>query len=262
MEGEHGRHPAHHALIQRATGPLQRLGPAGPGDDELGQQRVEGLRDGHPLRVARIHPNSRAGRPGELGDGAGGGQEVPAGVFGVDPELDRVPARPWVAVPEFLAVRDPEHLPDQIDAGDLLRHRVLDLKPGVDLEERHRAVLPDQKFTGTRAHITGLPQDGLGRPVQLLGLAGGQEWRGRLLDQLLVPALQRAVPGGDHHHVPVPVGEALGLHMPGPVQVALDEALTAAERRHGFADRGLVGLADLVRLADHLQPGRRRRRRP
>ena len=184
----------------------------------------------------------------------GAGRKFRPGSSALIAELDRVPARLRVGVPEFLAVRDPEHLPDQVDPGDLLRHRVLDLKPGVDLEERHRAVLPDEKLTGTRAHITGLPQDGLGRPVQLLGLAGGQERRGRLLDQLLVPALQRAVPGGDHHHVPVGVGEALGLHMPRPVQVALDEALAAAERRDGFADRGLVRLADLVWLADHLQP--------
>ena len=83
--------------------------------------------------------------------------------------------------------------------------------------------------------------------------SGGQERRGRLLDQLLVAALQRAVPGGDHRHVPVAVGETLGLHVPRPVQVALDEALAAPERRHGLADRGLVRLDDPGLVADHLQ---------
>ena len=60
--------------------------------------------------------------------------------------------------------------------------------------------------------------------------SGDRNGAGRLLDQLLVPALQRAVPGGDHHDVAVGVGQALGLDVPRAVQVALDEALAAAER--------------------------------
>ena len=73
--------------------------------------------------------------------------------------------------------------------------------------------------------------------VERLDLLVGEERRGRLLDQLLVAALQRAVAGGDHDHVAVGVGQALGLDVPGPVQVALDEALAAAEGGDRLADR-------------------------
>ena len=59
-------------------------------------------------------------------------------------------------------------------------------------------------------------------------------------------ALEGAVTGGDDDHVAVLVGEALGLHVPRLVEVALHEALAAAERGHGLTDRGLVQLRDLL----------------
>ena len=66
-------------------------------------------------------------------------------------------------------------------------------------------------------------------------------------------ALQRAVAGGDDDHVAVGVGQALGLHVPGPVEVALDEALAAAERGDRLADRRVVQLGDLLEGAGDLQ---------
>ena len=82
---------------------------------------------------------------------------------------------------------------------------------------------------------------------------GRQERGRRLLDQLLVPPLQRAVPGRDDHHVPVAVGQALRLHVPRPVQVTLDEALAAAERRDRLPHGGVKLLADLLGGTGHLQ---------
>ena len=84
-------------------------------------------------------------------------------------------------------------------------------------------------------------------------LVVGEERRGRLLDQLLVPALQRAVAGRDHDDVAVLVGQALGLDVPRLVEVLLHEALAATERADGLADRGLVEVGDLVLLAGHLE---------
>ena len=82
----------------------------------------------------------------------------------------------------------------------------------------------------------------------------GEERRGRLLDQLLVAALQRAVPGADDDDVAVRVGQHLGLDVPGLVEEALDEALAAAERRHRLADGGVEQLGDLLRGAGDLEP--------
>ena len=86
-----------------------------------------------------------------------------------------------------------------------------------------------------------------------LALLVGEERRRRLLDQLLVPALQRAVAGADHDHVAVLVGQHLRLDVPRPVEVALDEALAAAERGDRLAHRGVEQLRDLLQRAGDLQ---------
>ena len=66
-------------------------------------------------------------------------------------------------------------------------------------------------------------------------------------------ALQRAVAGGDDDDVAVLVGQALGLDVARLVEVALDEALAAAERGDGLADGGLEQLGDLLEGAGDLQ---------
>ena len=180
--------------------------------------------------------------------------EVAAGVLGVDPELDRVPADRRIAVAQRLALGDAEHLPHQVQPGDLLRDRVLHLEPGVHLEEADGAVLTDQELARAGSDVARLGQDRLRGGVQPLLLLDRQERGRRLLDQLLVPPLQRTVPGRDDHHVAVRVGQALSLHVPRPVQVPLDEALAATERRHGLTGRRLEERRDLVQGAGHLEP--------
>lgn len=71
-------------------------------------------------------------------------------------------AQGGVVVAEFLAVGDAEHLADQVDAGDFLGDRVLDLEAGVDLQEGDRAVHADEELHGAGADVAGLLQDGLG----------------------------------------------------------------------------------------------------
>ncbi len=155
---------------------------------------------------------------------------------------------------ELLAVGDAELLAHQVDPAGLLRDRVLHLQSGVHLEERDGAVRPDQELDRAGAVVPGLEADRSGRRVDLAALVVGEERCRRLLDQLLVPPLQRAVAGADDDHGAVRVGQHLGLDVPRPVQVPLDEALAAAERGHRLADRRLEQLGDLLERAGHLQP--------
>ena len=206
-----------------------------------------------PALDAGIQPDAGAARRLELGDRAGRGQEAAAGVLAVDPELDRVPARRRVLGDvQGLAVGDLELLQHQVDAGGLLGDRVLDLQSGVDLEERDQPVLADQVLDGACAVVVRLLADPLGRLVDLLALRVGEERRGRLLHQLLVAALQRAVTGAGDDDVAVLVGDHLRLDVARLVQVALDEALAAAERRDRLASRRLEQLGDLLDGAGHL----------
>jgi len=69
-----------------------------------------------------------------------------------------------------------------------------------------------------------------------------------------VAALQRAVTGGDYDDIAVYVGEALGLHVPGAVEVVLDEALSATEGADRLAYRRVIQFGDLLHGAGHLQP--------
>ncbi len=113
--------------------------------------------------------------------------------------------------------------------------------------------VPTRNSHGAGADVAGLLEDRLGRRVQLRVLRLGQERRRGLLDELLVAALERAVTGGDDDDVAVGVGQALGLHVPGLVEVALDEALAAAERGDRLTHRRVVQLGDLFEGAGDLQ---------
>ena len=184
---------------------------------------------------------------------AGGGQEAAAGVLAVDAELDRVAARCRILGDvQRLAVGDAELFAHQVDARGLLGDRVLHLKPRVDLQERDQPVLADQVLDRACAVVVGLFADSLGRLVDLLALRVGQERRGCLLDQFLEAALQRAVAGTRDDDIAVLVGDHLRLDVARLVQVPLDEALAAAERRHGLAGRGVEQFGDLLDGAGHL----------
>src|ERR1022692_4451964 len=96
---------------------IPRLLAAGPGDDQLGDQRVERLRHGHPRRITRVEPDSGPGRRLPARNCPGGRHEVPARVLRVDAELDGMPAGHRIAGRDLLAVSDAEHLPHQVDPG-------------------------------------------------------------------------------------------------------------------------------------------------
>ena len=253
VERDDGRHAVDDELGQRAAAALERLGAVAAGDDELGDQRVEGAGDRLAVLVPAVETYAGALRRLPRRQRAGRRHEVAAAVLGVDAELDGVAADRRVVVAELLAGRDAEHLADQVDAGDLLGDAVLDLEAGVDLEEGDGAVPGDEELAGAGADVPRLAQDRLAGLVEAADLVVGEERRGRLLDQLLVAALERAVAGGDDDDVAVLVGQALGLDVPRLVEELLDQALAAAERADRLADRRLVELGDLLQGAGDLE---------
>ena len=116
--------------------------------------------------------------PGPPGSGqrldlAGLRREVVAGVLRVDAELDRVAAERDLVLAQAQRVsgREPDLLDDQVDPGQRLGHRVLDLDPAVDLDEVEVAIRVQQELEGPGALVSGRDDAADGEVAQ--ALAGG-----------------------------------------------------------------------------------------
>ena len=157
-------------------------------------------------------------------------------IFRVDPRLDRVAVQRDLVLlqRQRLAERDPQLPFDEIDAGDQLGHRMLDLQPRVHLDEEDVLAVGDE-FDGAGADIVdrarGLARGGADR----LALRGIQRRRRRFLDHLLVPPLQRAFALEQRDQIAVAVADDLHLDMARIVDVFLDQHAVVAERGLGLA---------------------------
>ena len=107
-----------------------------------------------PASSRGVDPDAGTGRHHPAPDPAGRRAEVARRILGGDPDLDRVPGRVGGPVGggqrigrQRPARGQPELLADDVEAGHELGHAVLDLEPGVDLEEVGR---PVRDRAGTR----------------------------------------------------------------------------------------------------------------
>jgi hypothetical protein len=151
---------------------------------------------------------------------------------------------------QVAAARDVQLKLDEVEPGRRLGHRVLDLQPGVDLEEGEQLLARLVKeLHGAGALVAGGVHERGGGGAQPGVLLGAQRRRAGLLDQLLVAALQRAVPDPGCPHRPVPVGDDLNLDVPPALDEALeeDDGVTEGALRLGLGARECV--VELVRRA-------------
>ena len=123
-------------------------------------------------------------------DLAGGGAERHR-VLGIDAALDGVAVELDVLLRdrELVPIGDADLLEDEVDVGDHLGHRVLDLDARVHLDEIEPAVLVEE-LDGADAEILELAhrlRDGL---ADLLARFGIERRRGAFLQHFLVAALQ------------------------------------------------------------------------
>ncbi len=111
---------------------------------------------------------------------------------------------------------------DQIDAADQLRDTVLDLEPGIDLQEIGLAIGCDQELGRSRIPEADRPGDPNGKVVQSAPGIGGETGSWRLLQQLLVAALDGAVALPQGHDRALRVAKELDLDMSRALDVALE----------------------------------------
>ena len=234
-------------LPQRGAQPRQRFVSVAAPRDDLGDHRVVVGRDDVALRDAGVDPDAGAQRELQQPHGARRGRKVVVGILGVQPGLDGVAELGRAFALESTAAGDDDLQLHQVEAGGDLGDRVLDLQPGVDLEEREDLLLRlVEELHRAGAAVAGRA-DQFGRHAsQVVGLLLGEYRRAGFLDQLLVPALDGAVAHSRRPDVAVVVGDDLDLDMAGIGDQALHEDDRVAERALGLALRALECDFELV----------------
>ena len=255
------------ALDERAGLP-DRAGKPGPGlgavlapRDHLGDHRVELRRDDVARRHPGVDPDAGAGRQGQVLDQAGGGREVALGVLGGEPGLDGVPAGLRLAralikqsaeLCQRAARRDVQLQLDDVGAGAGLGDRVLDLQPGVDLQERQQLLAGlVEELHRPGVDVAGRPDEVGGVPAQQLLLLRVQRGRGGFLDHLLVAPLHAAVPHAQRPHRARGVGDDLHLDVPAAADGPLQEDRGVPGRLGRLRAGPLERLLEVLGRADH-----------
>src|SRR5690606_32019789 len=251
LQRDVGLDPVHHHFAERHAHARDRGGAVGPVHDQLADHRVVVRGYAVALVDVRVHAHAGAAGAVEVLDEAGRGQER-LRVLGVDAALDRMPLEHDVVLLQGQPVAggDAELLADQVDAGDHLGDRVLDLDTGVHLDEVEAAVLV-QELEGAGAAVADADA-GLGADLaDLRALLGGDAGGGSLLDDLLVAALHRAVALAQVDGVALAVGEHLDLHVARVLQELLHVDHVVAERGLGFLLGGGDGVGQRGLGVDH-----------
>jgi len=136
----------------RATAASKRAAAAG----QLHQHRIEVRRHLGAQRRSTVQPDARSLGGAVRGDATGVGAKPVRGVFGGDPALqggtaDRDVVLRESNVGEGLPRCDAQLGLHQVDLGDLLGDRVLDLDARIHLDEHVVAVFVDEEFDGPGA---------------------------------------------------------------------------------------------------------------
>ena len=199
-------------IASMACSPRRRPGA------ELCDHRIVEHRDFRAFRDAGVVADDDVAEPalpraGGTGQAADRGQEIAVRILGIEAAFHRPAVQLHVLLPdrELFAGGDPDHLLDQIDAGDELGHRMLDLQTRIHFKEIEVLVRVDDELDGAGALVV----DGLGQRHRLLAHGAPrrlvEKRRRRLLDDLLVAALDRAFALAEIDAVAVRVAQHLDL---------------------------------------------------
>ncbi|EAU65714.1 hypothetical protein STIAU_7808 [Stigmatella aurantiaca DW4/3-1] len=145
-------------------------------------------------------------------------------------------------------------LAHQVHPRDELRHRVLHLDAGVHLHEVELAVLIQQVLDGPHVVVAQLAHRLDGDTPHLRAQLRRERGRRTLLDELLVPSLDRALALTQVNDVAVLVGGDLDLDVARLLHVPLDVEIAVVEAGHRLGRRRGERLCQHARLADDLHP--------
>ena len=236
------RDAEHDGVLERGDEAIDRLLARGRVRDQLAEHRVVVRCD--RCAVAQRVIEADAARCDEAANDAGVRRE--RFVFGAQPNLDRMtgPTHFVLRHRQRLAARDPKLPRDEVESGDRFRHRVLDLQPRVHLHQKEFGFpitlslsKGEQKLDCPCADVAGCLRKTRRTVAHALSQVRVDSGARRLFDDLLVPALHRAVALAEMDAVTLRVGEHLDLDMAGREQRAFEQQLAVAERCARFGAR-------------------------
>ena len=228
--------------------------------DDLREHRVVVRRDRAPGVDAAVDAQARRARLFVGGHAAERGAEAFVGHLGINPGLDRPAGADETLLRhrQRQACRGADLLLDEIDRDAVgphcqLGHRMLDLQARVHLEEIRFVVAGlENEFDRARRVVADGATE-LQRGIeQLRAHSIGQMSRGRLLDHLLVVALDGALALEQMDEVAVSVAEQLHFEMTRPFDEAFEQHAVVAERSECFAARGAQPGRERGRVVDAL----------
>ena len=157
-------------------------------------------------------------------------------------------ARPVVS--SRSAGRDLELPADDVDSGHELADRVLDLQPRIQLDEVVRPVRREQELERAGVEIADRATGARDACLHRLSCLLVERRRRRLFDQLLMPALDRALALAERQHPAVRVAEHLDLDVPCRRDELLEVDAAVPERRQRLGAGALERRVQLSRGID------------
>ena len=260
-EGDVCLHPADAEFAQTAVHAVQRLLVRAGKDGHLHQHRVIVGRDHRVRRAQRaVQADAKAARAAVGQDLAKVRRESVLRIFRRDSALDREAAlldlvlhrQRQRLVMHLVPLRDQDLAAHDVDACDLLRHRVLHLDARIHLNEVPLArFVIDQELHRARVRVVHLLRQLHCRVAQAVDDLLLDAIARRLLDHLLVPALHRAVTLMQVQHIAVLVRQDLHFDVLGLAHKFFQKHRPVAKGALRFRLRFIQQLLQVLRLAHH-----------
>lgn len=205
-------------------------------DDEFADHRVVVWGDAVSGGDMGVDADSKTSWGAVGFDESGARAEVFGVVLGVDAALDRVTfdMDVFLLVGEFLSGGDLDRELDDVNAGDHLGDRVLDLDSRVDLEHVEVLVVVHQELDGRGSGIVGGFDELGGGFADFFDLLAFDERAGGFFDDFLVTALHGAIAFPEVDGVAVLVTDTLDFDMACVFEEFFDEDAAVAKRGEGF----------------------------
>ena len=253
-------HPANAEFAQRAEHALESHRECLPGGRDFCEKRVvEGCDDATRRAHAGVEANSESGRAAVGDDFAVIRREFIRRILGGHAALDGIAVTGNVRLQRQCQLgavqrgsgRDEDLRAHEIDAGDLLGHRVLDLDAGVHLnEEPLFFIYIVEKLDRAGIVVANALSQAHSGIAEVAPNALVESHGGRDLDNLLVAPLHRAVALVQMQHISVAIAQNLHLNMLRPWNVFFEEDSGISKRPPGLA-LGFIQQVDQIFATRH-----------